>query len=93
MEITQLWVIIIWEIKICLIKQNVYYFYVIFARRLRLLSCRIMLFSKGSRDGIRSTHKKLQEHHYVRIDKVRVGDKGYFEYNYLIYEIPLFIDL
>ena len=42
--------------------------------------------------GIRSILKELQEHHYVEIEKVR-GDKGYFEYNYLIYEIPHFIDL
>lgn len=43
--------------------------------------------SKESRDGIRSILKELQEHHYIEIEKVR-GDKGYFEYNYLIYEIP-----
>ena len=48
--------------------------------------------SKESRDGIRTILKELQEHHYVEIEKVR-GDKGYFEYNYLIYEIPHFIDL
>lgn len=48
--------------------------------------------SKESRDGIRSILKELQEHHYVEIEKVR-GDKGYFEYNYLIYEVPHFIDL
>lgn len=48
--------------------------------------------SKESRDGIRSILKELQEHHYVEIEKVR-GYKGYFEYNYLIYEIPHFIDL
>ena len=48
--------------------------------------------SKESRDGIRSILKELQETHYVEIEKVR-GDKGYFEYNYLIYEIPHFIDL
>ena len=47
--------------------------------------------SKESRDGIRSILKELQEHHYVEIEKVR-GNKGYFEYNYLIYEIPHFID-
>ena len=45
--------------------------------------------SKESRDGIRSILKELQEHHYVEIEKVR-GNKGYFEYNYLIYEIPHF---
>ena len=48
--------------------------------------------SKESRDGIRSILKELQEHHYVEIEKVR-GNKGYFEYNYLIYEIPHFINL
>ena len=46
--------------------------------------------SKESRDGIRAILKELQEHHYVEIEKVR-GDKGYFEYNYLIYEVPHFI--
>ena len=48
--------------------------------------------SKENRDGIRSILKELQEHHYVEIEKFR-GDKGYFEYNYLIYEIPYFIIL
>ena len=48
--------------------------------------------SKESRDGIRSILRELQEHHYVEIEKVR-GDKGYFEYNYLIYEMPHWICL
>ncbi len=48
--------------------------------------------SKGSRDGIRSILKELQDHHYVKIEKVR-GNKGYFEYNYLIYEVPHFLSL
>ena len=48
--------------------------------------------SKESRDGIQSILKELQEHHYVEIEKVR-GNKGYFEYNYLIYEVPHFISL
>ena len=48
--------------------------------------------SKEGRDGIRSILKELQEHHYLEIEKVR-GDKGYFEYNYLIYEIPHIIEL
>ena len=48
--------------------------------------------SKENRDGIRSILKELQEHHYVEIEKVR-GYKGYFEYNYLIYEVPHFISL
>ena len=48
--------------------------------------------SKESRDGIRSILKELQEYHYLEIEKVR-GEKGYFEYNYLIYEIPHFIKL
>lgn len=43
--------------------------------------------SKESRDGIRSILKKLQDKHYLEIEKVR-GNKGYFEYNYLIYEKP-----
>ena len=47
--------------------------------------------SKESRDGIRSILKELQEHHYLEIENTR-GDKGYFEYNYLIYEIPHYIN-
>lgn len=41
-------------------------------------------------DGIRAILKELQEYHYVEIEKAR-GDIGYFEYDYLIYEIPHFI--
>lgn len=48
--------------------------------------------SKESRDCIRSILKELKEHHYVEMEKVR-GNRGYFEYNYLIYEIPHFINL
>ena len=48
--------------------------------------------SKEGRDGIRFILKELQEHHYLEIEKVR-GDKGYFEYNYLIYEVPHFVEL
>ena len=48
--------------------------------------------SKESRDGIRSILKELQEHHYIEIEKAR-GNKDYFEYNYLIYEVPHFIGL
>ena len=48
--------------------------------------------SKEGRDGIRSILKELQEHHYLEIEKVR-GDKGYFEYNYLIYEVPHFLEV
>ena len=48
--------------------------------------------SKESRDGIRLILKELQEKHYVEIEKVR-GDNRYFEYNYLIYEVPYFVDL
>lgn len=55
------------------------------------LAC-LCSISKESRDGIRSILKELQEHHYVEIEKVR-GYKGYFEYNYLIYEVPHFISL
>lgn len=47
--------------------------------------------SKENRDAIRSTLKELQDNHYLEIEKVR-GDKGYFEYNYLIYEKPHFIE-
>ena len=43
--------------------------------------------SKENRDAIRSTLKELQDNHYLEIEKVR-GNKGYFEYNYLIYEKP-----
>ncbi len=43
--------------------------------------------SKENRDAIRSTLKELQDNLYLEIEKVR-GDKGYFEYNYLIYEKP-----
>ena len=48
--------------------------------------------SKESKDGIRSILRELQEHHYIEIEKVR-GDKGYFEYNYLIYEIPHYVEV
>ena len=48
--------------------------------------------SKENRDAIRSTLKELQQNHYLEIEKVR-GDKGYFEYNYLIYEKPNYIDI
>lgn len=51
----------------------------------------LVAVSKESKDGIRSILKELQEHHYLEIKKVR-GNKGYFEYNYLIYEIPHFIN-
>lgn len=51
----------------------------------------LVAVSKESKDGIRSILKELQEHHYLEIKKVR-GNKGYFEYNYLIYEIPNFIN-
>lgn len=47
--------------------------------------------SKENRDAIRSTLKELQDNHYLEIEKVR-GNKGYFEYNYLIYEKPHFIE-
>ena len=48
--------------------------------------------SKENRDAIRSTLKELQQNHYLETEKVR-GDKGYFEYNYLIYEKPNYIDI
>lgn len=47
--------------------------------------------SKENRDAIRSTLKELQDCHYLEIEKVR-GNKGYFEYNYLIYEKPHYIE-
>ena len=48
--------------------------------------------SKENRDAIRSTLKELQQNHYLEIEKVK-GDKGYFEYNYLTYEKPHFVDI
>ena len=48
--------------------------------------------SKENRDAIRSTLKELQDNHYLEIEKVR-GEKEYFEYNYLIYEKPHFIEV
>lgn len=48
--------------------------------------------SKENKDAIRSTLKELQDNHYLEIEKVR-GEKGYFEYNYLIYEKPHFIEV
>ena len=48
--------------------------------------------SKENRDAIRSTLKELQQNHYLVIEKVR-GEKGYFEYNYLIYEKPYYLEL
>lgn len=48
--------------------------------------------SKESKDVIRTILKELQEQHYVQIEKVK-GNKGYFEYNYLIYEVPYSIYL
>jgi hypothetical protein len=48
--------------------------------------------SKESRDGIKAILNELKEYHYLEIEKVR-GEKGYFEYNYLIYEKPHFIEL
>ena len=43
--------------------------------------------SKESKDGVRTILKELQEYHYLVIEKSR-NDKGLFEYNYLIYEVP-----
>ena len=43
--------------------------------------------SKESKDGIRTILKELQEYYYLVIEKSR-NDKGLFEYNYLIYEVP-----
>lgn len=47
----------------------------------------LCVIGKENRDAIRSTLKELQEYHYLEIEKVR-GNKGYFEYHYLIYEKP-----
>ena len=52
----------------------------------------LVAISKESRDEIRSILKELQEQHYLEIEKYR-NDKGLFEYNYLIYEIPHYIKL
>ena len=38
--------------------------------------------------AIKSTLKELKEHGYVKVEKIR-GEKGFFEYNYFIYELPL----
>lgn len=51
----------------------------------------LVAISKEGRDGIRAILKELQEHHYLKIEKVR-DKKGCFEYNYLIYEIPYMIE-
>ena len=48
--------------------------------------------SKENTDAIRSTLKELQQNHYLEIEKVR-GDKGHFEYNYLIYEKPHYFNI
>ena len=42
---------------------------------------------KESEVTIKSTLKELKDNEYLVIEKVR-GDKGYFEYNYIIYEHP-----
>lgn len=42
---------------------------------------------KEQESSIKSTLKELKEAGYLVIEKVR-GEKGYFEYNYLIYELP-----
>lgn len=51
----------------------------------------LVKISKENRDAIRSILKELQDNHYLKIEKLR-GNKGYFEYNYLIYEKPHIID-
>lgn len=43
---------------------------------------------KEQERSIKSTLKELKEYGYLVIEKVR-GEKGYFEYNYLIYEQPI----
>ena len=47
----------------------------------------LVTISKESKDCIRSILNELKVNHYLQIEKQR-GDKGLFEYNYLIYEIP-----
>ena len=47
----------------------------------------LVAISKESKDCIRSILNELKINHYLQIEKQR-GDKGLFEYNYLIYEIP-----
>lgn len=42
---------------------------------------------KESKDAIRNILKELQYSKYLKIEKVR-GDKGYFEYNYVIFKKP-----
>jgi len=42
---------------------------------------------KESEGAIKSTLKELKDNGYLVIEKVR-GEKGYFEYNYIIYEHP-----
>lgn len=51
----------------------------------------LCVISKENRDAIRSILRELQDNHYLEIKKVR-GNKGYFEYNYLIYEKPYIIE-
>lgn len=47
---------------------------------------------KENKTAIRSALKELQLYGYLSINKIR-GKKGYFEYEYLIYEVPKQIDL
>lgn len=46
---------------------------------------------KEQERAIKSTLKELKEYGYLVVEKVR-GEKGYFEYNYLIYELPIEIE-
>lgn len=43
---------------------------------------------KEQEGAIKSTLKELKDNGYLVIEKVR-GEKGYFEYNYIIYEQPI----
>ena len=52
----------------------------------------LVAISKESKDCIRSILNELKVNHYLQIEKQR-GDKGLFEYNYLIYEIPKCLEL
>ena len=46
---------------------------------------------KESEGAIKSTLRELKDNGYLIIEKVR-GEKGYFEYNYIIYEHPYNLD-
>ena len=47
--------------------------------------------SKESKKAIRSILNELKENGYLVIEQVR-GDKGYYKYNYIIYEHPIIVE-